>query len=81
MEQNTKDEQDRQKKAIKYAVEHVEDFGEEKYKRTGDTQSIGRLAYSCVNMAVVMNIIKIMEGKEVEPVKSSHIEKLKDIKS
>lgn len=77
----TKEELDRQGKAIKYAVDHVEDFGDEKWKRTGDTQSIGHLAYSCVNMAVVMNIIKIMEGEEVEPVKSSNIEKLKDIKS
>jgi len=52
--------EERKKKAIAYMIEHIEDFGEEKWKRTGDTQSIGRLAYSCVNLSVVMHIIKIM---------------------
>jgi hypothetical protein len=60
------------KKAIEYALNHTEDFGEAKYMRTGELNCVGKLAYQCINLAVAMNIIKIMEGEDVEPVKSSY---------
>ena len=50
-------------KAIRHMIENIEDFGEEKYKRTGETQCIGRLAYSCINLGAVIEIINIMDGK------------------
>lgn len=59
-------------KALKYALNHIEDFGEAKYTRTGELNCVGHLSYSCVNMAVLMNVIKIMEGKEVINDKSSY---------
>lgn len=60
-------------KAIEYLINHVEDFGEAKYTRTGELNCVGHLAYNCVNMAVAFNVIKIMEGKEVINVKASYV--------
>ena len=56
------------KKAIEYLTHHVEDFGDAKYTRTGELNCVGHLSYNCVNMAVAMNVIKIMEGSKVENV-------------
>ena len=53
-------------KAIEHTLKHIEDFGEAKYTRTGELHCVGRLHYNCVNLAAVMDIIKIMEGKEVD---------------
>jgi len=61
-------------KVLDYLLHHVEDFGDAKYTRTGELQCVGHLSYGCVNMAVAMNVIKIMEGKKVENVKSSYKE-------
>jgi len=64
-------------KALDYLLHHVENFGDAKYTRTGETQCVGHLSYVCVNMAVAMNVIKIMKGEEVPNVKSSYIKRKK----
>ena len=51
--------------ALKYAIRHIEDFGDAKHTQTGELNCVGRLAYGCVNMAVLINVIKIMEGEKV----------------
>ena len=66
-------ETEKAEKALNYLLNHVEDFGDAKYTRTGELNCVGRLHYGCVSMAVAMNVIKIMEGKDVKNVKSSYI--------
>lgn len=56
------------KKALEYLINHIEDFGEAKYTRTGELNCVGHLSYNCVNLAVAMNVIKIMEGSKVKNV-------------
>jgi len=52
-------------KAIEHVLKHIEDFGVTKYIRTNELNCVGKLAYNCVNLAVVMDVIKIMEGKDI----------------
>ena len=52
-------------KAIEYAIKHIEDFGVAKYIRTNELQCVGRTSYNCVNLAAVMDIINIMDGKDI----------------
>ena len=73
-------ENEKANKALDYLLHHIEDFGEAKYTRTGELNCVGHLAYNCVDMVVAMNVIKIMEGEDVENVKSSYKQRVSDIK-